>query len=495
MSRFPEPSLQKLTLPLAVALSIGVAALLPTNYRLENALNRALPQRPDPQTVLVAIDDASLHDYGRLDQWPRELYAAALKTLSEAGARVVGLDVLLSDPGPNDRVLDLPLSRPNVVLAADPTDPFGRYAPMWASPRGVSALNSPHAGGISEFQTAYRVAADAPLAPSFAGQVAVAAGVKVPLSTAPVILPYIPQESLMAGAISFRDIVNGNVRYAALQDKVVLVGLTASGLSASTLPDIDGRTVPGVMLQSRAVSALLGRPFTRVPQWLTMLLCALTAGLVIRTRQLWGFVIASLALLVSVPFWLSGISLPGVTISFAAIIATALVALERWWSLRRISTQDPMTGFGNRLAFTRAVEHRWPGRQSKPFGLVLIEVDELRRVADRFGRSSNEEVMRDLAERLQRLKRRSDVVFRWGSEEFAVMLDHTSATELPDLIAYYQQQLSGLHYRDLPLVVNIGAAATQADMQTPTDLMEVASRNRYRMKYQREQHAFGLQGS
>lgn len=490
MLRSPEPSLRRLTLPLAVALSLGLAVALPQNIRLENALNRAFPQHLHPSILLVGIDDASLHDYGRIELWPRELYAAALKTLTDAGAKVIGLDVLLSDPSRDDAALSSSFSRPNVVLATDPSDPFGTFSTAWRATKGVSALNPPKALGISEFQTAYPALNTSQLAPSFARQVAAVAGTPWPLNTTPHLIPYVKPEAMQNASLSFRDVVNGNVRYGDLQNRVVVIGMTASGVSGMSVPDIDGRPVAGVYLQARAVSALLSKPFVRVPLWLTALLCALTAALVIRARQLWGFVVASLALLVSVPFWMAGIILPAVTISLAAIVATGLVAFERWWTLRKIGMQDPVSGFGNRLAFTRAVEHRWPSRHTRPFSLILVDIDELRRLNDRYGRSSTEEVMRDLSERLQKLKRRSDVVFRWGPEEFAVLLDQTSARELPDLVAFYQQQLAGMSYRDQALTPNIGAAATNSDIQTPTDLMEDASRNRYRMKYQRGQQLF-----
>lgn len=70
--------------------------------------------------VVVGIDDASLRDYGRLPGWPPELYAEALRTLDEAGARAVGLDVLLEGVGNSGPVLAGTFSRPNVVLATAP---------------------------------------------------------------------------------------------------------------------------------------------------------------------------------------------------------------------------------------------------------------------------------------------------------------------------------------------------------------------------------------
>lgn len=490
MLRFPERSLRRFTLPLAAGLGAAFVLAFPVNPRLENTLNQALPSRLSPALVVVGIDDASLRDYGRPDVWPRELYAQVLRTLREAGVRAVGLDVLLSGPSsPADAALAPLFSAPDLVLGTSPGEAGEAPQPGWRSPTGVSVLN--RSGGVARsVQTVYEL--DGPggerrRVPSFAGQLARLAGADVPADTVPRLLRYVPPGELDAATLSFRDVVNGNVRFAALQGKVVLIGLTAGGFSGLTSTDIDGSQIAGTLLQARAVSSLLSPPLTRPPLWLMAVLGAAFAAATVWLRGLWGFGVAGLALLLAALGWLVGFVVPGVSLWLAALAGVGLVAFERWWQLRALGTQDVLTGVGNRLAFTRAVEHRWHSRQDRPMSLMLIDLDGLRQVNRQYGHLTGDALLRDLAGRLQKLRRRGDVVFRWGPDEFAVLLDQVGPQELPALTEHFQRNLGDLRAHDLRVQANIGAASTSADILTPGELIEAASRSRYRMKYRRGQ--------
>ncbi len=67
-----------------------------------DAMMRNSAQTPDPRIVVVAIDDQSIKDYGRLGQWDRKHYADLIAFLKDAGARVVAFDVAFIDPTPRD---------------------------------------------------------------------------------------------------------------------------------------------------------------------------------------------------------------------------------------------------------------------------------------------------------------------------------------------------------------------------------------------------------
>ncbi|WP_103128894.1 sensor domain-containing diguanylate cyclase [Deinococcus aerius] len=481
MRSSPDRRLTRLMVPAAALLALGLALALPDNDRLWDTLNRALPAPPDPRVVVVGIDDASLQDYGPLPGWPRGLYGQALRTLDEAGVQTVGLDLPLSDLGGGGALTTI-FARPNVVVAVEP----GETLAVPRARTGVDTLNTDPGGTVRRFQTAYPAPGGA-LQPSFARQLAVSAGQPVPLETRPQLLRHRRGDPAHLAVIPFRDVVNGNVRFGDLQGRVVLIGLTAEGRPGAAWRDVAGEVTPAVLLHARAVSTLLGAPLLKLPLWLTALLAVAAAVLAVLVRGLWGFVIALGALGLAVPLWLVNVLFPGMTVSLAAIVGTALVALERWWTLRNLGTRDPLTGFGNRLAFTRAIEDRWPGRAGRPIGLLLVDLSGFRRVNETYGRAAGDEVLRQLATRLQSSKRRGDMVFRWGPDEFAVLLDNARPADLTRLSEGVQQSVDGLSYRDLTVRASVGAAATGPETRTPTDLVEAASRSRYRMKYQQEQ--------
>ncbi|WP_420596968.1 CHASE2 domain-containing protein [Deinococcus sp.] len=475
------------TAPIAAALAfllsfVFPALLAPVEARLWDVLNRNLAAPPDARVVVVGIDDLSLQDYGRLDTWNRELYARALATLQQAGVRVVGIDVLFDTPAPGDRALATALGRAGVVLASSPQRPQGSRT--WPATYGVSTLNI-EGGGVNRFQTAYR-SQDQRLWPSFSAQLARLAGVPRPLDTDKRILRYLSPDQRDLPLLSFRDVVNGNVRFSALQDKVVLIGVTASGVPGNTFPDSRLDPVPGVVLQARAVSSLLSPPFAPPSPWLFALICAVLAGGAALAGGFWGFGLASLGLGLSVPLYLTGWLFPGVTASLAALLGTLFVMLERIWTVRRVGSLDPLTGLGNRLAFTRAVETRWHARAARPIGLLLIDLGGFRRVNEVYGRSAGDELLRQVASSLRAERHKRNLVFRWGADEFAVLVENAEPGELIRLCQQLQLTLSELRYQDVPLRASIGQAISTPEMEQPAELAEQASRDRYRNKYRLE---------
>ena len=363
MFRSLEQSLVKYTIPLAVLLSLLLAFNSAINTRLWDALNRSFPSAPDSRIVVVGINDASLKDYGRINEWPRELYAQALGTLTEAGALAIGVDILLNDPSRQDSALNQVFNRSNVVLASSLTDP-SVVNTNWRSPIGVSALNISSDGIVRSFQSGFAAQSLANgttiMLPSFARQLAVAAGQHVPITTEQRTLRYTSTASDHFNMIPFRDVVNGSIRYGDIQGKIVLIGLTAAGENNVLMRDITGQVVSGIQLQAQAVASLFKPDFSKLAFWVIVLVTVLLAVLVVLMRGLWGFALAFVALGLAVPFWLANMQFSGITFSLAAILGMGLVALERWWNLRNLGTRDPLTGFGNRAAFTRAVEQRWP---------------------------------------------------------------------------------------------------------------------------------------
>jgi adenylate cyclase len=114
--------------PLAWALLVAAALALllasPARWRLDaplyDLLSTIAPPAPAPDVVIVAIDEPSFAEIGRQWPWPRTLHAELVKALREAGAKLIALDVVFSEPSTPeaDQALAEALG-PDVVLAAD----------------------------------------------------------------------------------------------------------------------------------------------------------------------------------------------------------------------------------------------------------------------------------------------------------------------------------------------------------------------------------------
>ncbi|HEX7603882.1 MAG TPA: diguanylate cyclase, partial [Polyangiaceae bacterium] len=96
---------------------------------------------------------------------------------------------------------------------------------------------------------------------------------------------------------------------------------------------------------------------------------------------------------------------------------------ERVFTLERLAAIDHLTGAWNRAHFDRLIDGELArGAASRqPVSLVLLDVDHFKKINDTFGHAVGDSVLRELAQLVQARTRASDVLFRWGGEEFAVL--------------------------------------------------------------------------
>lgn len=88
---------------------------------------------------------------------------------------------------------------------------------------------------------------------------------------------------------------------------------------------------------------------------------------------------------------------------------------------------DPLTGVQNRVALDNEVERhvQLAHRHNTPLGMVVIDVDHFKAVNDTHGHTFGDQVLRSLAKRVSGCMRSSDHVFRYGGEEFVLLLPNT----------------------------------------------------------------------
>jgi len=89
---------------------------------------------------------------------------------------------------------------------------------------------------------------------------------------------------------------------------------------------------------------------------------------------------------------------------------------------------DDLTGVGNRRRLDRdlAVE---ASTGDSPVAVIMVDVDHFKRINDEHGHDAGDTALRDVADVLRREVRTGDVVYRYGGEEFCVLLGKTNTTE------------------------------------------------------------------
>ncbi|WHU02242.1 GGDEF domain-containing protein [Sphingomonas sp. NIBR02145] len=97
----------------------------------------------------------------------------------------------------------------------------------------------------------------------------------------------------------------------------------------------------------------------------------------------------------------------------------AIATNTRISQLRDAAERDLLTGLRNRRGFLDAAAHLRAGTRAT---LALVDIDFFKRINDIFGHDEGDLVLREFASRLTETMRRSDLVARWGGEEFAILI-------------------------------------------------------------------------
>lgn len=95
--------------------------------------------------------------------------------------------------------------------------------------------------------------------------------------------------------------------------------------------------------------------------------------------------------------------------------------------LHSAASRDALTNVFNRRHFDErlAAEGAGARRHNRPFALIIVDVDNFKKVNDTYGHLAGDAVLKGVAASLSKAVRREDAVFRYGGEEFAVLLRET----------------------------------------------------------------------
>lgn len=147
-------------------------------------------------------------------------------------------------------------------------------------------------------------------------------------------------------------------------------------------------------------------------------------------------------------------------------VGLAIANLRLRESLQQQSIRDPLTGLYNRRFLEEVLERELAQarRRRVPLALVIADVDRFKNFNDSFGHEAGDMVLQSLARLLKSSLRGSDVVCRYGGEEFVLVLPEATASGAQARAEALRSAVHALqlHYREQPLgpiTVSFGVAA------------------------------------
>jgi adenylate cyclase len=291
-----------------------------------------ISESPSPNIVIAGIDDVTLETYGKWSEWQRKLHAQAIDNLSEAGARVIGFDILFADTSTDDPVLAQAIETAgNVVLPVVGVEPWASNKPeityeyflLPTEPLKQACTSLGHANIAPDGDGVVR---RLPLLVGDGSGRTYPAFALAALHT--LFLKSLPQEYAVQNnrlhlldrdipvdassslrinftstddsytTLSYGDVITGNFDPSLVKHKMVLVGMTATGELDTWMTPISSSKMPGVWIHANTIDTILRQRFLVDTAWgtnlMVMLLLVVITGLALpRLKLKWGGVLVT----------------------------------------------------------------------------------------------------------------------------------------------------------------------------------------------------------
>ena len=153
--------------------------------------------------------------------------------------------------------------------------------------------------------------------------------------------------------------------------------------------------------------------------------------------------------------------------------------------IERLAYIDNLTGLGNRPSFIRSIEQRFADGKVPQLCLLLVDIDNFKRINDSLGHQTGDKLLTNLARRLRNSLNRDGVLARFASNEFALLLDAMSQEEGERLANQILRVLDKPLFVDKQLIsvsASLGLACSPLHGSDPETLMKHAGQALHRAK-------------
>lgn len=167
----------------------------------------------------------------------------------------------------------------------------------------------------------------------------------------------------------------------------------------------------------------------------------------------------------------------------AALLAWVLTL--KIWLFEQQSMRDGLTGLRNRrsLNLTLRQEIKQCLQGGRPISLLMIDLDNFKKYNDTMGHVMGDEILKKLAGIMTGNIRDSDLIFRYGGEEFCILLPGVPMSRAKKIAERIREQVEkSFTSHEVPITVSIGVSSSEGDANNAGFLLELADKAMYRAK-------------
>jgi diguanylate cyclase (GGDEF)-like protein len=210
--------------------------------------------------------------------------------------------------------------------------------------------------------------------------------------------------------------------------------------------------------------------------------------------------------------WWSLAAVFGVSFFVIAVLYHKLRVTNRLLALKNValhqqSSRDPLTALYNRRHFQEFIrdlpapnERRRGAGESPVQALLLIDIDHFKQINDRLGHAAGDAVLMAVAQRLRDTLRETDMIVRWGGEEFLVFVPVAPLERMDEIVLRVMNAIGGEPIGYLGHVIRVTASIGYLPMPLPPDdvrlnwdgAIRLVDKALYMAKMQGRNRAYGI---